>query len=878
MLLKNTQLHISKTLMFLLLINFLGWETARAQLILTPGIPTNLVQNVLVGNGVTVSGVTYTGSASAIAEFSNGNTTNLGLTSGIVMCSGNYSDIPQGAINLASTNFGQPGDASLGTLTTNTSYDASVLAFNFSPLGDTIKFRYVFGSEEYPDYVCSDYNDIFGFFVSGPNPLGGNYVQKNIAIIPGTALPVAINTINSGVPGAPGGSSWDPSGCISLAYSSYFIDNSSGATIVYNGFTTILTAWCLVTPCAQYHIKLAVSDAGDYVLDSGVFLEANSFSSSAITVNTFFSSPAAGTDAIEGCNNAFISFNLPSPATTPVTFNYTVGGTATNGTDYPLIPNSVTIPIGQDSAYISINPILDGITEGPESVIIIVQTSVCGGNDTIQFNILDNVAINVQTSNDTTLCGGQATIWASASGGVAPLGYLWDNGLGAVTTAVVTPAVTTTYTVTVTDFCGTTASADVIVYIGSGSAEAGPDDTICPTQQATLTASGGSAYLWSTGGNTATINVSPLTTTTYYVTAFGTCNANDSVTVVVLPGPVVTATSNAPGNTINSGDLVTLSGNGATNYTWTSNPPDPTLAGQQNLQNPIVSPAVTTTYTVSGDDGSGCTGTASITIIVNVVNPQPNFGAYPIEGCEPLIVHFYDSSANVAPGATYYWTFGNGITSTDQDPIVLYETHGTYDVSLTVTNPGGAGGSITYYQYIHVYPHPVALFTTIPNHFTTILEPNYNFFDQSVGPPVKWSWSFGDGDTSNLQNCQHEYTDTGTYAVYLAVANEYNCWDTLFSYIEVRPDYTIFIPNAFTPNNDGKNDYFWIQGVGIEDLVVRIFDRWGKMMFFSVDQNEGWDGKFEDKPAEVGTYVYQVTFRDPLLNYHTLHGQVTIIR
>ena len=103
------------------------------------------------------------------------------------------------------------------------------------------------------------YNDVFGFFVSGPNPAGGNYTNYNVARIPGTAVPVTIDNVNSG------------------SYSSYYVNNGTGLTVVYDGFTTVLTAWCLVTPCNQYHIKIAIGDAGDGAYDSGVFLEENSF-------------------------------------------------------------------------------------------------------------------------------------------------------------------------------------------------------------------------------------------------------------------------------------------------------------------------------------------------------------------------------------------------------------------------------------------------------------------------------------------------------------------------------------------------------------------------------------------------------------------------
>ena len=140
--------------------------------------------------------------------------------------------------------------------------------FDFIPDADTVKFRYVFGSDEYPEFVCSSYNDVFGFFISGPRPGGGNYLQKNIALVPSTTLPVAINTVNPGV--SAGGN------CTSLAYSAYYVDNDSGLTIQYDGFTKVFTALAPVICNNKYHIKLAIADVGDEAYDSGVFLEARS--------------------------------------------------------------------------------------------------------------------------------------------------------------------------------------------------------------------------------------------------------------------------------------------------------------------------------------------------------------------------------------------------------------------------------------------------------------------------------------------------------------------------------------------------------------------------------------------------------------------------
>jgi hypothetical protein len=163
-----------------------------------------------------------------------------------------------------------PGDPDLDVLAGTFTYDATTLEFDFTIPSDTIKFRYVFASEEYNEYVCADYNDVFGFFISGPGIIG----TKNIARLPGSGLPVAINNVNNGTMGIYGGTAT----CY-FSNTGYYIDNENppGSTIEYDGFTTVLQAVAAVIPYQTYHIKLAVADATDYSLDSGVFIEAESF-------------------------------------------------------------------------------------------------------------------------------------------------------------------------------------------------------------------------------------------------------------------------------------------------------------------------------------------------------------------------------------------------------------------------------------------------------------------------------------------------------------------------------------------------------------------------------------------------------------------------
>lgn len=288
----------------------------RAQLV-TDGTltPAQLVQNVLLGAGVTVSNVTFTGitgiDTSAIGQFS-GNT-NIGLTKGIVMTTGTIygSDGPEGPNNndYSGIDNNRPGDKLLDDIVhltdTTDTYNAAVLEFDFIPATDNIKFRYVFGSEEYPEYVCSKYNDVFGFFISGDKPGGQKYINQNIALVPNTQLAVAINTINPGYPGAD--SSAGVCSSSNFAYSAYYVDNTNGTTIQYDGFTKALTAEADVICGSKYHIKLAIADVGDGIYDSGVFLEAGSLMSSSsceILVPNVFSPNS------DGKNEYFVIKNL----------------------------------------------------------------------------------------------------------------------------------------------------------------------------------------------------------------------------------------------------------------------------------------------------------------------------------------------------------------------------------------------------------------------------------------------------------------------------------------------------------------------------------------------------------------------------------------
>jgi hypothetical protein len=260
--------------------------------------PEEMVQ-FFVGAGINYSNILYTGADTARGIFTNGGTTNLGVDHGLALTSGTIQNIPGPNNNSGASGYNStPGDSLLSVLVGTVTYDACVLEFDFVPAADTAWCDFVFGSEEYPEYVGTTFNDVFGFFVSGPNPEGGNYEFKNIALVPGTDLPVAINNVNG------------------FYYPEYYVDNTGGLTIQLDGFTTVLTAKCAVVPGAAYHFKLAISDTGDGIMDSGVLLEAESFESQGSAEFMSFSflselNPGLSEDVIGEINENVVSLQVP---------------------------------------------------------------------------------------------------------------------------------------------------------------------------------------------------------------------------------------------------------------------------------------------------------------------------------------------------------------------------------------------------------------------------------------------------------------------------------------------------------------------------------------------------------------------------------------
>jgi gliding motility-associated-like protein len=366
-----------------------------------PYDPVSILENYFFGPGVEVLNVTYQGDPESVGFFDDG-TANIGIDRGIIMTTGRATNA-QGTGATFSNNLtnaswqtatGVDSDADLGAISNNpasTVNDGAFYIIDFIPTFDTLTFTYIFGSEEYLEYVGSDFNDVFGFFISGPGITGPySNSSKNIALIPNTNTPVAINNVNNGT------------------NSTWYVNNPVGTnnTIQYDGRTKALTATAIVQPCQPYKIKLKISDISDASLDSGVFLAAGSFKTKGLSFNLDIVSKDS--TIVEGCANATLNLTLGQAQNTPVVVNYQIRGTATNGLDYVNIPASITIPPGQTAASIVFDPIDDNIAEGTETIIFDVQTNVCF-RDTITLYVKDNELVTPDVP-DQNICQGSSVV------------------------------------------------------------------------------------------------------------------------------------------------------------------------------------------------------------------------------------------------------------------------------------------------------------------------------------------------------------------------------------------------------------------------------------------------------------------------------------
>jgi Lectin C-type domain/HYR domain/Calx-beta domain len=362
-------------------------------------LATNATMTSLIqGSGVTITNFVITkGTDQQVSSFVNTNGTNNPLTiaNGVLLSTGRGNNAV-GANNNGgiSTNYNvtwnDPDLMALGPLANK---DVVIVEFDVTPKTDTLQLQFQFGSEEYLEYTCSSFNDVFAFLVSGPG-ISGPYANNaaNFAKLPDNT-PVSIGTVNQGVAGSYG----TASNCASLANAAYFTNNTGNALIQADGITKRLSVKGLVQPCSTYHVKCVLADAGDNVYDSFVWLDGFTALGQAVT----FAPLVTNQTLIEGCNSVTYQATRVGDMSVPLTVSFTYTGTATNNTDYYGAPNSISFAAGEATRQFTIYPLQDALTEGTETLNLNATWNVCASAFTVTYplSIADKSLTVTNTAN-----------------------------------------------------------------------------------------------------------------------------------------------------------------------------------------------------------------------------------------------------------------------------------------------------------------------------------------------------------------------------------------------------------------------------------------------------------------------------------------------
>ncbi len=508
----------------------------------------------------------------------------------------------------------------------------------------------------------------------------------------------------------------------------------------------------------------------------------------------------------------------------------------------------------------------------------------------------DQVTIQVHTIPTISLSGAFETCYGDSvrltaiAGGdsTATYNYLWSpsRGLSDSNAAqpMASPDLSTLYGLNVvSNFgCKSEKAFVPVVVRPTPIADAGRDTAICRGDTVLLFGNhvvrGGVAtepifYRWTPFDGLSnpfipTPSASPSQTTNYRLEiSSGACSSFDNALITVAEP--VSASIVADTNRICAGDSVrlqALGGLGSASYQWSP------AASVDNPRAGVVyaSPGTTTTFIVTVSENI-CSDTASLRIAVNPT-PVADYQASALAGCAPFTVFFQE---NVATQASWIWDFGDGSAlSNEGSPAHTFDLPGSYPVRLIATGPGGC--ETRYEQTVVVTPFGQAAFRTDPAIGVPVVLPNARvlFIDESQGA-IRYFWDFGDENSSTEPNPTHVYQAAGEYTVKLVITDEGGCIDTAihFPVVIINPD--LFIPNVFSPNDDGINDGFTVKYTGKETFAMKVFDRWGRLMYegISVAQNS-WNGLTSNGAAAPnGVYYYVVMIGDKPLT-----GNVTLVR
>jgi len=934
---------------------------------------TTLAQTI-AGSGVTVSNAAINCGGNAAGTFVYSGS-NLGLTGGIILTTGNATDASNPGTYLCNVNNGNNfSDPDLTAIVASANLDVCILEFDFVPTCNSLNMTCVFGSEEYPQGV-GHYNDAFGIFLTGPNPSGGNYAAQNIATLP-SSTPVSINNVNAGTNPA------------------YFHNNYSSPNndIAYNGYTIPVTSVTSVVPCSTYKMKIAIADGVNALYDSGVLISGNSVSCQIPATITASATPSSG------CQNTGSATVTVTNYTGTTTYHWMPGGQTTStignlgagvytctvslhqtcGIITQTITTTVSTtgnnmvftssqqnlscngasngtatvtPIGGTSPYTCVwntTPVQNGLNANNLSAgnytATVTDNAGCHGTVLIHITAPPAMQLNFATTPATcTGATGSASVTV-ANNGTAPYSYAWNTN-PIQNTQAITNLTHGVYTVTVTG--ANTCSVSGVVTVGTQN----PSWTLSAATPSNVACFGGNngavavninnpgsstfAYLWNTTPPQNSQSVSNLSAGNY------TCTVTDNngcvittVANVTQPALLTSSVTSVPTichGAVGSVNASAIGGTAPYTYLWSNAQNTNALQGLAQGQYSVTitdahncstssmvfvgttNPALQINYSVSNSVCGGPTGAVTISVTQgtapfsfswvtgqttqNLSNLSPGIYAVTVtdnNGCvgntsaavninntlpvqtsvSPDYCNKNTGSATAVPNGNppYQYVWNTLLPQTTQTASNL--PAGNYVVLVTDAYNCKDSVAVTIVNQNDLF---IPAFTT---------QPGGDLFSQdpiTIHVSTNSGWAFVNGNLSDGTgipglNFNHIFNQQGDYFATYYFISLHGCKDSVTYEIRIKDEMTLYIPNSFTPNNDGMNDEFKAEGTLVQTFDMYIYDRWDNLIVKLDDITKGWNGKYKGHDAEAGTYVYKGIATNAAGEQTNFKGQINLIR
>ena len=735
------------------------------------------------------------------------------------------------------------------------------------------------------NFGCVDSLDIEITVLSKPS-VG---ISSNLNICEGSSIPIVATGANN--------YSWYPSTGLSstigsvvtcsaitsttynvIGYASNGCTDTVQTTISVNPNPTLTTFPNSITSCQGDTISAFVSGANNYIWSPSLGLNSNSSDTVLISLVSSLNYTILGIDSL-GCSSSIdlnVQVNpLPSisimSSNNPICFGDQINLFANGGVNYSWYPASAFN--NNTGSIVSSIP-------SNNTMYSVIGTDVnnCSNSDTMTI-IVNPLPLVSVSPNISVICEGES-VQLDAFGADS---YLWTPALGLNTTVnssvVATPLQTTNYFVTGTNYngCSDIVSTLITVHPKPNLSIFPSEISVCEGASIPITVFGANSYTWSpsnglSSNNGSTVIASPQSSTTYIINAIDSNNCSNVISSQINIGISPQLQISPVNPQICEGEAISITVNGADQYIW-----EPANSLSSSVGSIIVAePTINTSYTVIGTDTLGCLDSLDFTI--NVI-PKPNAdirsssGGTICSGESGLIT--IDLNGN-PPWDINYTVNGNAFqNSTSDNPYLIYtDIAGTYLIA-SVTDANGCSNTGTGSSVLNILNSPIGSFTANPE-VTDVLDPEVSFIDYSVYAN-SWIWNFGDNTFSNEQNPVHYYELPGKYNVTLVVSNDF-CTDSIASEVIVNPIFTLYIPDAFTPNGDNLNDIFLVKGLdeGIDDFQIYIYNRWGQNVFYSDDINIGWDGTLNGKMAPTGFYSFIILVKDAMGTNHEIKDNILL--